>query len=131
MNTCGLLALCWPTSMHTMMQLALALAISAAILGSFALLRRTMHSPDIPRWLDNDPAGFSLGVLYTIIFAFSMFGVASALLPLLSSGAAAFCATVLIHILFWSVWRVLIPVGGKAAQAGITPAALPATVPAH
>lgn len=115
--------------MSLAVQLAAPVVATFTVVGSFALLRRASRSNRLPRWLDNDPMGYVIAMLFTIAFCISGVIGLYGFTKVMPSVMVAFCAVVAFHIAVWSLMRVLIPIAQDAKQ----PApALPASAaPVH
>jgi len=99
--------------MGQVLYLASTVVAAVAIIAVFAFLRRVMRQPNAPRWINNDGMAYTLSMLLTILFSMSLVTMAIALQPYLANGFALFAAALLIHILIWSVLRVVIPVQAR------------------
>ena len=88
-----------------------ALAIAAAIMGIFGVLRIVMRAPNAPAWLNSLVVSYILGTGLTVGFAGSLFFLGHALAPFMSA-ELAILATFVVHLGLLSIMRLLLPVEG-------------------
>jgi len=92
--------------------LTLPVAIAAGGLGItvFAIVRRLMRVENPPRWLATDITAYVLALLFTAFLALSLMGTAFALSTFISGAGPAGIASVVLHIAYWMIARLIIPI---------------------
>ena len=100
--------------MEAITTLAMSLAIAAAILSFFAILRIAFRSDSLPTWLTSDYVAYAVAILLTFAIAASLFYVGVSL-SAVSNGWIAFFGTFAIHIGLIALFLTIFPVDQKEA----------------
>jgi hypothetical protein len=104
--------------MSTTLTLATALVTASGLMVLFAGFRRIMRSPSLPAIMDNIAFAYGSALLITGIFMSSMMFVGFAVMPFIHSASLSFVTTLLVHLGFWSVARIMIPLGNQKQVVG-------------
>ena len=92
--------------------LAMSLAVAAAILSLFAILRIAFRSESLPTWLTSDYVAYAVAILLTFAIAASLFygGVS---LSAVANGWIALFGTFAIHIGLVALFLAMFPLDQK------------------
>jgi hypothetical protein len=114
------------TSMQNLFSLPAALAFGALGVTLFALIRRLMRADHPPAILSTDVAAYAVALLLTGYFAMSLIATSMALLPIIGSVTKSAVAAAVLHIGYWVLARLIIPIRGEPIADVIMPPAAPA-----
>jgi hypothetical protein len=100
--------------MEAITTLAMSLAIAAAILSFFAILRIAFRSDSLPTWLTSDYVAYAVAILLTFAIAGSLFYVGVSL-SAVANGWIAFFGTFAVHIGLVALFLSMFPIDQKEA----------------
>ena len=112
--------------MQNLLSLPAALAFGALGVMLFALIRRLMRADHPPALLSTDIAAYAVALLLTGYFAMSLIATTMALLPFIGSVTKSAVAAAVLHLGYWVVARLIIPIRGEPMADVIMPPAAPA-----
>lgn len=88
-----------------------AIAATFTLLVLFAVLRRVMRQSTPPLFLNSSVVAFAMSLGMTLMALLSLMYLGSNLLPLIESVALSAVLAIALHVLLWSVARLLVPIG--------------------
>lgn len=100
--------------MESITTLAMSLAVAAAILSFFAILRIAFRSETLPTWLTSDYVAYAVAILMTFAIAASLFYVGVSL-SAVANGWIAFFGTFAVHIGLTALFLAMFPLDQKQA----------------
>jgi len=100
--------------MEAITTLAMSLAVAAAILSFFAILRIAFRSDSVPALLTSDYVAYAVAILLTFAIAGSLFYVGTSLSAVVN-GWIAFFGTFAIHIGLIALFLTIFPIDQKEA----------------
>ena len=98
--------------MEAITTVAMSVAIAAAVLSFFAILRIAFRSDSLPTWLTSDAVAYAVAILLTFAIAASLFYVAVSLSEVVN-GWIAFFGTFAVHIGLVAMFLTLFPLDQK------------------
>ena len=113
--------------MQNLFSLPAALAFGALGVTLFALIRRVMRADHPPAILSTSVAAYAVALVLTAYFTFSLILTTQALLPLGGTVVQSAVAAAVLHIGYWVLARLIIPIRAEAGGDAILPPPAPAT----
>ena len=102
------------------------IASGAAGMLVFAIIRRLMRAEHPPRFLASDVSAYAVALLLTAFFALSMMATAWAIMPYVGSTVNAAVSSMLLHLVYWIIARLIVPVRATDGDTTVLPPAAPA-----
>jgi hypothetical protein len=112
--------------MQDLVALPTALAFGAATMMLFAVIRRIVRTDHPPAFLASDAAAYALALVLTALIALSLMLTAAVIAPYLGSVIYAALSSAGLHIAYWSIARLIIPVRAMPGDTTLLPPAAPA-----
>ncbi len=112
--------------MQDIVALPTAVALGAGVMTLFAIIRRVMRAEHVPAFLASYAVAFGAALFLTACIALSLMLTAVTVAPYVGSIVYAAVSAAVLHLVYWSIVRVIIPVAPADKHASLLPPAAPA-----
>jgi len=102
--------------------LTTAAGIMAAIILSFALIRRFMRVSHASSWIDSELIAYGIAFVLTVTFAFSIAYLGRSLTTIIPHTGISAVLSIALHLATWSIVRMVVPIRVEAPPIMPTPA---------
>jgi len=112
--------------MQDLIALPTALAFGAAAMTLFAITRLTVRAENAPAFLTSDVVAYGSALVLTALIAVSLIMTAMTIAPHLGSIVHAAIVAGVLHLGYWAVARLVMPVSTSTENTTLLPSAAPA-----